>query len=285
MDDLRVHAAGEPGPRHGGEHVLYWMQSTFRARDNHALDFAIEQANRLRLPLVVYHGLRHDYPWASDRFHTFLLESVSDLYGEFDELGIQYAFYLERGGDDAVSRRAAGKPSPLVDLARRAALPGDRPPQVRGGAKRSQCGRHQRALALPAFRQPLAGGNCPAREGGGADRPVRQVPGRGPHLAGARVQLHALQPAAPDRRGHSGVGAAGAQHRRVGRSPGAVSCLRAGAGADGGSALERRPDGVRAGRMDAEPASDAVGEVGDSMDAERRGGARDSRASQQQVCA
>ena len=100
-DDLRIHAAAEPAPRHGGEHVLYWMQSTFRTRDNHALDFAIEQANRLGLPLLVYHGLRHDYPWASDRLHTFLLESVADLYAEFDELGIQYAFYLERDGDDA----------------------------------------------------------------------------------------------------------------------------------------------------------------------------------------
>ena len=49
-DDLRLHAAGEPGPRHGGEHVLYWMQTTLRARDNHALNFGIEQANRLRLP-------------------------------------------------------------------------------------------------------------------------------------------------------------------------------------------------------------------------------------------
>lgn len=121
-DDLRIHAAAEPAPRHGGEHVLYWMQSTFRTRDNQALDFGIEQANRLGLPLLVYHGLRHDYPWASDRLHTFLLQSVADLYHEFDQLGIQYAFYLERDGDDAAARRAAGRPSPLVDLARRAAL-------------------------------------------------------------------------------------------------------------------------------------------------------------------
>jgi deoxyribodipyrimidine photo-lyase len=121
IDSLRIHAAAEPGPRRGG-HVLYWMQSTFRTRENHALDFAIEQANALRLPLLVYHGLRHDYPWASDRFHTFLLETVADLDADFEELGIQYAFYLERGGDDAAARRAAGQPSPLVDLARRAAL-------------------------------------------------------------------------------------------------------------------------------------------------------------------
>jgi len=122
IDSHRVHAAGEPAPRRGGGHVLYWMQSTFRTRENHALDFAIEQANALRLPLVVYHGLRHDYPWANDRFHTFLLETAADLYAEFEALGIQYAFYLERGGDDAATRRAAGRPSPLADLARRSAL-------------------------------------------------------------------------------------------------------------------------------------------------------------------
>ena len=115
IDDLRIHAGGEPGPRSGGDHVLYWMQSAFRARDNHALEFAVEQANALRLPVLVYHGLRHDYPWASDRFHTFLLETAADLYREFGELGVQYAFYLDRAPD---------RPdvSPLVELARRAAL-------------------------------------------------------------------------------------------------------------------------------------------------------------------
>jgi deoxyribodipyrimidine photo-lyase len=121
-DDLRIHAAGEPSPRAGGDHVLYWMQSAFRAQHNPALDFALGQANALGLPLLVYHGLRHDYPWASDRHHTFLLETAADLYQEFETRGIQYAFYLERDGDDAASRRAAGRPSPLVSLAERAAV-------------------------------------------------------------------------------------------------------------------------------------------------------------------
>jgi deoxyribodipyrimidine photo-lyase len=121
IDDLRIHAPEQPGPGRG-DHVLYWMQSTFRAHDNPALDFAVEQANRLGLPLLVYQGLRHDYPWASDRLHTFLLETVGDLYQEFEDRGIQYAFYLERTGDDAAARREAGRPSPLVELARRASL-------------------------------------------------------------------------------------------------------------------------------------------------------------------
>lgn len=115
ISDLRIHAAGEPGPRPGAELVLYWIQTTHRAHDSPALDFAVEQANALGLPLLVYHGLRHDYPWASDRLHTFILESAADLYREFETRGIQYAFYLERGPGPAEG-------SPLVALAERAAL-------------------------------------------------------------------------------------------------------------------------------------------------------------------
>src|SRR5262245_29208696 len=82
-DGLRIHSGLEPGPRAGGEFVLYWLQTAMRTAGNHALTFAIEQANRLRLPLLVYQGLRPDYPWASDRFHTFILESVVDLATDF----------------------------------------------------------------------------------------------------------------------------------------------------------------------------------------------------------
>jgi len=117
-DDLRIHAADEPGPRPGGEFVLYWIQTTMRAHGNPSLNFAVEQANRLGLPVVVYHGLRPDYPWASDRIHTFILESAADLAADFASRGIQYGFYLQTGG------RADGQTgrSPLVELAERAAL-------------------------------------------------------------------------------------------------------------------------------------------------------------------
>lgn len=122
IDHLRIHAARESRARTDGELVLYWMQTTQRVQYNFALEFAVEQANQLRVPLLVYHGLRHDYPWASDRIHTFILETVVDLYRDFEARGVQYAFYLERTGDDAEARRGAGKPSPLVELAERAAL-------------------------------------------------------------------------------------------------------------------------------------------------------------------
>ncbi|MBC7791395.1 MAG: deoxyribodipyrimidine photo-lyase [Anaerolineae bacterium] len=122
IPDLRIHGARQAPQRSDGDFVLYWMQTTQRVQHNFALEFAIDHANRLRLPVLVYHGLRHDYPWASDRIHSFVLETVVDLYRDFESRGIQYAFYLERTGDDAQARREAGKASPLVELARRAAL-------------------------------------------------------------------------------------------------------------------------------------------------------------------
>lgn len=107
-----------------GEFVLYWMQVTHRAHHNPALNYAVERANELGVPVVVYHGLRPDYPWASDRIHTFILESVSDLYRDFSARGIPYGFYLQAQGrmDARAQGDANARRSPLVALAERAAL-------------------------------------------------------------------------------------------------------------------------------------------------------------------
>ena len=40
------------------KYVLYWMQMYKRVDNNHALVYAIRQANELKLPLVVYEGLK-----------------------------------------------------------------------------------------------------------------------------------------------------------------------------------------------------------------------------------
>ena len=71
------------------------MQMYKRVDNNHALKFAIERANELKLPLVVYEGLKFYYPWASDRLHTFILEGVEEKTKEFEKLGIRYVFYLQ----------------------------------------------------------------------------------------------------------------------------------------------------------------------------------------------
>ncbi len=118
VHDHRIHPGSRIRPV-PGEFVLYWLQTTMRSRENPALNFAAERANELGLPLVIYQGLRPDYPWASDRFHTFILESAADMAADFADRGIPYGFHLER------RRREAGTPrpgSPLQQLAGRAAL-------------------------------------------------------------------------------------------------------------------------------------------------------------------
>ena len=118
VHDQRIHSGARTRPI-SGDFVLYWIQATLRSRENPALNHAAATANELGLPLVVYQGLRPDYPWASDRLHTFILESAADLATGFESRGIPYGFYLER------TRREDGgpaEPSPLLALARRAAV-------------------------------------------------------------------------------------------------------------------------------------------------------------------
>lgn len=89
------------------QYVLYWMQMFKRTSHNHALIWAIRKANEMKLPLVVYEGLKYYYPWASDRIHTFILEGVEEKRREFEKLGIRYVFYLQKNADSAKNTVAA----------------------------------------------------------------------------------------------------------------------------------------------------------------------------------
>ena len=61
-----------------GEFVLYWMQQSQRGEDNHALEYAVEVANHLKLPVVTVFGLTDSYPEANLRHYTFLLEGLQE---------------------------------------------------------------------------------------------------------------------------------------------------------------------------------------------------------------
>ncbi|MDG2222724.1 MAG: hypothetical protein P8L85_15195, partial [Rubripirellula sp.] len=59
----------DSGAQTPGDFVLYWMHNALRCHENPALDAAICLARQNGLPLLVYHGLSEDYPYASDRYH------------------------------------------------------------------------------------------------------------------------------------------------------------------------------------------------------------------------
>jgi deoxyribodipyrimidine photo-lyase len=99
--DERVRCLNQFPVRRGASCVLYWAQMNRRAESNHALEFAASKANQLGLPLLVYEGLTCTYPYASDRFHHFILEGVPDTAARLAKRGIGYAFYLRRRRSDA----------------------------------------------------------------------------------------------------------------------------------------------------------------------------------------
>jgi photolyase PhrII len=95
-----------------GEFVLYWMHNALRAHENPALDVAICLARQNDLPLLVYHGLSEDYPFASDRHHAFMLQGHRDVQRQLSDREISAAFHLQRQGKRgpylrSLTRRAA----------------------------------------------------------------------------------------------------------------------------------------------------------------------------------
>jgi deoxyribodipyrimidine photo-lyase len=71
---VTIRRAGPPDP--GGACVVYWMQRAQRGIDNPALDVAIEAANVLRKPVVVFFAPVPFYPHANLRHYQFLNEGI-----------------------------------------------------------------------------------------------------------------------------------------------------------------------------------------------------------------
>lgn len=87
LNTQHIHAAGD--------YILYWMQIYRRLERNHALDYALRCAAELHKPLVVYEGLRLDYPWASRRLHRFVLDGMCANHARAREVGLAYWPFVE----------------------------------------------------------------------------------------------------------------------------------------------------------------------------------------------
>ncbi|MBA2533861.1 MAG: deoxyribodipyrimidine photo-lyase [Rubrobacter sp.] len=95
-----------------GDYVLYWMQSSQRAGQNHALEYAVQRANDLEQRLLVVFGLTDDYPEANLRHYAFMLEGLKDARDALRERGIK--FVVRRGQPDEVAIEAGRDASLIV---------------------------------------------------------------------------------------------------------------------------------------------------------------------------
>jgi deoxyribodipyrimidine photo-lyase len=80
-----------PGvPARASKCVVYWMQRAERALDNPALDIAIQVANELDLPVLVYFSAISNFPSANLRHYYFLNQGLRDIEADLAERGISF---------------------------------------------------------------------------------------------------------------------------------------------------------------------------------------------------
>lgn len=111
IHDTRVSALNRHSKHPGGDHVLLWVQASVRVRDNHALEYAVQAANRLKLPLVAVFGLTPGYPEANARHYLYLLEGLRDLRAGLEKRGVPLRVAL---GDPVTEVKKAAKAAALV---------------------------------------------------------------------------------------------------------------------------------------------------------------------------
>ena len=79
-----------------GRYVLYWMIANRRTRWNTSLERAVAWARQLCRPVMIFEAIGVSHPWASDRFHQFVLDGMSESQHELRELaGVTYLPYIE----------------------------------------------------------------------------------------------------------------------------------------------------------------------------------------------
>ncbi len=96
---LRLRTLNRHPARTDGRYVLYWMTACRRPFWNYGLQRAVQWAHDLSRPLMILEALRCDYPWASDRLHTFILQGMQDNRDYFTGTSAYYYPYVETERD------------------------------------------------------------------------------------------------------------------------------------------------------------------------------------------
>ncbi|TNE70134.1 hypothetical protein EP331_13245 [bacterium] len=95
FNQKRVRRLNAQSIRENGEYVLYWMQINRRFEYNFSLEYAVNLANYLQKPLLIYEGLSATYPWACDRFHLYVMQGMEENHQLAEKNGWNYFGYWE----------------------------------------------------------------------------------------------------------------------------------------------------------------------------------------------
>lgn len=116
INSYRVFKRNQTEPVRQGDYVLYWMQINRRFHYNFALEYAVGWANKLGKPLLILEAFSCDYPWATDRSHTFMMQGMKEHLDYAENNHINYVSFVENKPDqyDQLVRDLASKASVLV---------------------------------------------------------------------------------------------------------------------------------------------------------------------------
>ncbi|MBL8770879.1 MAG: deoxyribodipyrimidine photo-lyase [Phenylobacterium sp.] len=89
ISSARLKVLVDAPPRIPARYVLYWMQQSQRADFNPALEFAIDEANALDLPVLVCFGLTA-FPEANARHYGFMLEGLAEARRRLADRGVGF---------------------------------------------------------------------------------------------------------------------------------------------------------------------------------------------------
>lgn len=89
IESARIKVLVDAPPTTPAKYVLYWMQQSQRAEFNPALEFAIEEANGLGLPVLVCFGLTA-FPEANARHYGFMLVGLAEVRDRLARRGIGF---------------------------------------------------------------------------------------------------------------------------------------------------------------------------------------------------
>ena len=105
IQPARIRILNDVAPRSEAAYVLYLMQQANRADFNPALELAIEEGNRLGLPVVACFGLldgKSGFPEANARHYAFLLQGLADCRKRLEERGIGFVMRKRSPADIAI---------------------------------------------------------------------------------------------------------------------------------------------------------------------------------------
>ena len=90
LSNPRITVRRKGGPKPDGKCVVYWMQRAQRGIDNHAVNIAVEVANTLDLPLVVYFAGISNFPSANLRHYVFLQQGLPNIEEDLAKRNITF---------------------------------------------------------------------------------------------------------------------------------------------------------------------------------------------------